>query len=69
MTLVDAVREDGDPCCSVGCDVPAEVTVFWPGKTCGMCLACADRAKRVALAMGFTLAITPREKGHKGITP
>lgn len=72
-SLVDAVREDGDPCCSVSClsgdGVPATLTVFWPGQTVGMCCACAQRAAWVASALGFALVTKLRERGDRRIRP
>ena len=61
-TLADAVREDGDPCCSERCETPAMFTVFWPGKTTGMCAPCLDRAKFIAELMGFVLTAKLRTR-------
>jgi hypothetical protein len=74
MTLVDAVREDGDPCCSgkgclSGADTTAVLTVFWPGQPRGMCAPCAIRAVHVAEAMGFLLTAAPRLRSHRSFAP
>lgn len=51
--------ETAATCASAGCIAPAAWRVFWPGQTSSMCEACRDRARGVAHAMGFGLAVEP----------
>ena len=44
-------------CGSVNCDHAAWFKVFWPGQTIDMCVDCAERAEKIAEAMGFKLHV------------
>lgn len=41
------------------CGAPADRAAFWPGQTRLYCLPCAERASRLANAMGFELTVLP----------
>jgi hypothetical protein len=42
-------------CSSATCKSVATLEVFWPGQTRRMCQQCADKAQRIANALGFKL--------------
>jgi len=44
-------------CESVHCERDCCAQIHWPGRSLYVCRACADRARRVAVAMGFRLKV------------
>lgn len=47
------------PCETDSCAEVARYRVHWPGRTMNFCLDCTQRAKRLALHMGFELTHGP----------